>query len=55
MAIIWLTYNRASYYNLIELISTFCENNPILRKCDLFLTPCGLKFDLIKKVSEYFW
>ena len=33
---------------VIEIIATFCENNPILRKFDLF-SPCDLKFDLIKK------
>ena len=31
-----------------EIIAIFCENSPILRKFDL-LTPCDLKFDLIKK------
>ena len=34
---------------VIEIMAIFCENSPILRKCDLFLTPCDLKFDLIKK------
>ena len=38
---------------VIEIIATFCENSPILRKLDLFY-PCDLKFDLIKKWSEYF-
>ena len=33
---------------VIEIIAIFCENSPILRKFDLFLTPCDLKFDLIK-------
>ena len=32
-----------------EIIAIFCENSPILRKFDVFLTPCDLKFDLIKK------
>ena len=38
---------------VIEIIAMFCENSPILRKFDL-LTPCDLKFDLIKKLSKYF-
>ena len=34
---------------VIEIIAILCENSPILRKFDLFLTPCDLKFGLIKK------
>ena len=37
-----------------EIIATFCENSPILRKNWPYLTPCDLKFDLIKKLSKYF-
>ena len=39
---------------VIEIIGIFCENSPILRKFDIFLTPCDLKFDLIKKLSSIF-
>ena len=39
---------------VIEIVAIFCENRPILRKFDHFLTPCDLKFDLIKKLSKYF-
>ena len=38
---------------VIEIVAIFCENSPILRKFDL-LTPCDLKFDLIKTWSQYF-
>ena len=41
----YLTILLAS--RVIEIISTFCENNPILRKND-FWNLCDLKFDLIK-------
>ena len=37
----------------IEVIATFYENSPILRKFD-FLTPCDLKFDLIKNYLSIF-
>ena len=45
----YLTIVLASIVLVIEIVTTFCENSPILRKFDLFLTPCDLKFDLIKK------
>ena len=38
---------------VIEIIVTFCENSPILRKFD-FLTPCDLKFDPIKNDPNIF-
>ena len=37
---------------VIEIIATFCENSPILRKFDLFW-PRDLKFDLIKNLSIF--
>ena len=39
---------------VIEIIATFCENSSILEKWT-FLTPCDLKFDLIKTCSTYFF
>ena len=41
----YLTILLAS--TVIEIIAIFCENSPILKKRP-FLTPCDLKFDLIK-------
>ena len=38
---------------VIEIIATFCENKPVLRKFDFF-TPCYLKFDLIKNDLSIF-
>ena len=40
---------------VIEIIATFCENSPILRKVDLFINPCDLKVDLIKNRSTGFF
>ena len=40
---------------VIEIIAIFCVNSPILRKKKDFLTPCDLKFDLIKKMIEVFF
>ena len=36
------------------MIANFCEKSPILRKIDL-LTPCDLKFHLIKKIAWTFF